>query len=102
MAEIVWSQLAEDQLRRAVQYIQVEQGNFYANLVLNKVFEAIENLEQYPRLGPIEPQLRQRKGEYRYVIAWSYKVVYRVTSKHIFIARVFHTSQKPTKLGKGK
>lgn len=64
MAEIIWSQLAEDQLRRAVQYIQVEQGNFYANLVLNKVIEAIENLEQYPRLGPIEPQLRQRKESF--------------------------------------
>ena len=98
MVEIIWSRIAEDQLRRAVQYIQVEQGTFYANLVLHKVLESVEYLADFPKSGAVEPLLRHKKGEYRYVIAWSYKVIYRVSAKRIFIARVFHTSQNPSKL----
>jgi toxin ParE1/3/4 len=101
MVEIVWSRIAEDQLRRAVQYIQVEQGTFYANLVLHKIFDSIEHLAEFPKAGPLEPLLQHKKSEYRYVVAWSYKIIYRISSRKIFIVRVFHTSQHPSKIRKG-
>lgn len=98
MVEIVWSRLAEDQLRRAVQYIEAEQGTFYARLVTEKIFEAVETLENYPNAGQRETLLLHKKHIYRYIIAWSYKIIYKVGPKRILIARVFHTSQRPTKL----
>jgi toxin ParE1/3/4 len=100
MVEIIWTKLAANQLERAVKYIQVEQGTFYAGLVLDKVLNAVANLETHPKRGQIEPLLKHKKSEYRYLVAWSYKIIYRVTTNKIIISRVFHTSQKPSKIFK--
>lgn len=98
MAEVVWSRLAEDQLQRAILYIRDEQGAFYANLVLSKILDAVDTLESHPKSGNREPLLRHKKSEYRYVIAWSYKIVYRTVNNRVVISRVFHASQRPSKL----
>ncbi len=98
MVEIIWTKLATEQLERAVKYIQAEQGTFYAKLVLNKILESVIKLDNYPKRGQIEPLLKHKKNEYRYLIAWSYKIIYRVGTNKIIISRVFHTSQKPSKI----
>lgn len=98
MAEVVWSKIAENQLHRAVAYIRDEQGLFYARLVLNQILESVDSLETHPKSGPREPLLRHRRYEYRYIVVWSYKIVYRIVGDRVTIARVFHTAQRPTKL----
>jgi toxin ParE1/3/4 len=98
MVEVSWSKLATEQLERAVKYITKEQGLFYAKLVLNKVLDATELLSEFPKMGPLEPLLKHKKKEYRYLVVWSYKIIYSLGSDKIIISRVFHTSQKPTKL----
>jgi toxin ParE1/3/4 len=90
MAEVVWSRLAEEQLRRAVRYIAIEQGTVYAEVVLAKILEAVDVVEVHPKAGQIELLLRHKKGEYRYVVAWSFKIVYRLSRKRVVISRVFH------------
>jgi plasmid stabilization system protein ParE len=49
MAEVIWSEQAENQLRRAVQYIAAEQGTFYARIVLESILKAVDTLEDFPR-----------------------------------------------------
>ena len=100
MAEIIWTKLATNQLERAVKYIQTEQGTFYAGLVLDKVLNAVANLETQPKMGQVEPLLKHKKSEYRYLVAWSYKIIYHVAINRIVVSRVFHTSQKPSKIFK--
>ena len=98
MAQVIWTQLATDQLERAVKYIQSEQGTFYANIVLTKIIEATRNLNEFHEMGTIEPLLKHKKSEYRFLVVWSYKTIYRKGINKVVIARVFHTSQKPTKI----
>ncbi|MCG3165318.1 MAG: hypothetical protein POELPBGB_01080 [Bacteroidia bacterium] len=100
MAQVIWTKLATEQFERAVKYIQTEQGTFYATLVLNKIIEATRNLQQFPEIGPVEPLLQHKKSEYRYLVVWSYKIIYRLGKNKVVISRVFHTSQKPTKIFK--
>lgn len=100
MAEIIWTKLAVNQLERAVKYIREEQGRFYAELVLNKILNSAGHLEFFPKSGAIEPLLKHKKAEYRYVVVWSYKIIYKVTSSQVIISRVFHTSQHPGKIVK--
>ncbi len=100
MVEVVWTKLATNQLERAVKYIRSEQGAFYAKLVLNKILDAVESLNEFHKMGTIEPLLKHKKSEYRFLVTWSYKIIYRVGTKKVVISRVFHTSQKPTKLFK--
>lgn len=100
MAEIIWTKLAAGQLERAVKYIQTEQGTFYAKLVLNKVIDQVANLQTHPKMGQAEPLLKHKSSEYRYLVVWSYKIIYRIATNKIVISRVFHTSQKPSKIFK--
>lgn len=100
MAEIIWTKLATGQLERAVKYIQTEHGTFYARLVLNKVIDMVANLETHPKIGQFEPLLKHKRSEYRYLVAWSYKIIYRVGTAKVIVSRVFHTSQKPSRIFK--
>ncbi len=100
MGQIVWTKLASEQFERAIKYIRNEQRSYYAKIVLNKVINTVSLLETFPAIGPIEPLLKHKKSEYRYIVVFSYKIIYRSLSGNIIISRFFHTYQKPTKLFK--
>ena len=98
MAKIIWTQKAYSQLERAIKYIKKEQGHSYAEIVLNKTIEKTRLLEKNPLIGQVEPLLKHKKSEYRYLVVWSYKVIYRVEKDKIVISRVFNTSRNPHRL----
>ena len=98
MVEVIWSKTATEQLKRSVQFIKQDRGSYYAELVLSKILSAVNYLEDFPEIGTKEPLLKSRKIEYRFIIVWSYKIIYSKNKDKIIISRVFHTSQKPTKM----
>ena len=98
MVKIIWTKKAFTQLERAIKYIKEEQGHSYAEIVLNKTLEKTRLLEKNPLIGQVEPLLKHKKSEYRYLVVWSYKIIYRVDKEKIIISRVFHTSRNPQKL----
>lgn len=98
MAEVIWTKLAVGQLERAVKFIKVERGTSYAQIVLDKILESTRNLERFPQMGTVEPLLKHKKSEYRYLVVWSNKIIYRVGENKVVVSRVFHTSQSPTKI----
>ena len=98
MVKVIWSHRATNQLERAVKYIREEQGLSYAKIVVEKILSSTRNLESTPRIGQVEPLLEHKKSEYRYLVVWSYKVIYKVEEDRVVVSRVFHTSQDPNKL----
>ena len=98
MVKVIWTRRASNQLERAIKYIKVEQGTAYAEIVLNKALEKTSLLERNPEIGQAEPLLKHKKSEYRYIIVWSYKIIYRIEIDKVIISRVFHTSRNPKKL----
>ena len=42
--------------------------------------------------------LNIKKSEYRYLVVWSYKVIYKVEKDRVVVSRIFHSSQDPNKL----
>jgi plasmid stabilization system protein ParE len=98
MVKVIWTKKAFNQLERAIKYIKEEQGVSYAKIVLTKTFEKTRILENSPKIGQIEPLLKHKRSEYRYLIVWSYKIIYRVEKGKVVISRVFHTSRNPKKL----
>ena len=95
MAEVIWTNRAFGQLERAVKHIRDEPGLGYAEIVLKKVLETSEALEHHPKMGTIEPLLAHKKSTYRFLVVWSYKIIYRTTSKKVVISRIFHASRSP-------
>jgi len=98
MVEIVWTKKEIGQLERAIKYIKAESVKFYAEIVLNKILASTRFLNENPKMGPVEPLLEFKKSEYRFLVIWSYKIVYRVSNNRVTISRVIHTSQNPEKL----
>lgn len=98
MGKVVWTKTALDQLERIVNYISSERGNAYAKIVGTRNIEKVEQLENFPELGQRESLLQHKNSEYRYLVAWSYKIIYRRTERRITISRIFHTAQNPDKL----
>jgi plasmid stabilization system protein ParE len=98
MVKVIWTKKAFGQLGRAIEYIRNEQGISPAETVLNKVLKSTKFLESSPKIGSIEPLLEHKKSEYRFLVVWSYKIIYRVAKDRVIISRVFHTSRDPRKL----
>ena len=98
MAKVIWTKRAYGQLERNIKYIKEEQGISYAETVLNKILSSTELLEGTPKMGKIEPLLEHKKSEYRFIIVWSYKIIYRLAPERVVISRIFHTSRNPNKL----
>ncbi len=98
MAQVIWTKKALSQLERAVKYIREEQGLSYAEIVVQKVFKSTSLLESSPEMGTIEPLLAHKKTQYRFLVVWSYKIIYRIAADKVIISRVFHTSRNPKKL----
>ncbi|MEP2770595.1 MAG: type II toxin-antitoxin system RelE/ParE family toxin [Fulvivirga sp.] len=98
MVKVIWTKKAFGQLERAIKYIREEQGISYAETVLNKILQTTELLEHSPQMGPVEPLLLHKKSEYRFLVVWSYKIIYRTTKEKAVISRVFHTSRNPKRL----
>ena len=98
MVEIIWTNRAAQQFERAIKYISTEQGIYYANIVRLGIIEKIEILQYEPSIGSLEPLLKHKKSEYRFLVKWSYKIIYRVVNKQVIISRIFHTSRNPKHL----
>jgi plasmid stabilization system protein ParE len=98
MVKVIWTKRAFSQLERAIKFIKEEQGSTYAEIVLNKILEKSRHLENFPQMGQFEPLLKHKKSEYRYLVVWSYKIIYRVEKDRVVISRVFHTSRNPKRL----
>ncbi|MDN4165762.1 type II toxin-antitoxin system RelE/ParE family toxin [Cytophagales bacterium LB-30] len=98
MAEVIWTQRALHQLEKNILFIKNERGLYYATTVTNKILNTIDLLENQPQMGTLEPLLKHKKSEYRFLIVWSYKLIYRIYKNQVIISRVFHTSRNPQKL----
>ena len=79
-------------------YIKEESSTHQATIVLDKMLDSIFGLIDFPQRGAIEPLLTHKKTEYRYLVVFSYKIIYRVDKEKVVISRVFNTKQSPKKL----
>lgn len=98
MVKIIWTNRAFGQLERSIKYIKEERGIAYAAIVLDKIVKSTSLLSSHPQMGTVESLLKHKKSEYRFLIAFAFKIIYRVEKDRVTISRVFHTSQDPEKL----
>ena len=93
--DVVWKKQAENELGAIYDYI-FEDSPQNADRVILKIKELVSDLPDFPLRYPKEPQAND--PNVRYILIWSYKIVYAVESETILILRIFHTKQHPNKL----
>ncbi len=69
--KIFWSPEALEDLKSIVDFIKRD-SEFYSKAVLEKIFKRIEDLESFPQMGKIVPEIN--KSNFREIIVYSYRV----------------------------
>ncbi|MEQ8360549.1 MAG: type II toxin-antitoxin system RelE/ParE family toxin [Cytophagales bacterium] len=98
MAEVIWTKKAFGQFEKEVKFVLEDRGKAAAEIIKDKILHSTSLLEKNKSMGKKEPLLAHMKNEYRFIVDWSYKVIYRRDKQNIIISRVFHTSRNPKKL----
>ncbi|GHT04956.1 hypothetical protein FACS189440_01480 [Bacteroidia bacterium] len=93
---IIWSDIAMSDLDSILEYISQNSSEERSRYVLNGIKKAVNNIYPFPYKFPRE--LSYNRDDVRYTVKWRYKIVYKIFSNHVEIARVFHSAQNPSKL----
>jgi len=90
MVKIIWTQLAIDDLKSIHSYISTE-SKVYANRLVEKIIARVQQIENFPESGKIVPEFGQKS--IRELIEGNYRIVYKISSDHIGIARIHHSAR---------
>lgn len=92
---VIWTNFAAQNLHNIFDYI-AETSHYYAQLVKNNFLLTARELNQFPESGRIVPE----KGinGYREKFVYSYRLIYRISDKKIYIVALIHMKQNISSL----
>jgi len=90
MARLIWTEPALTDLGVIADYIAIDKPDA-AKRYVQRVFEAVDRLEQFPNSGSIPPEIPDLP--YRQVVVPPCRIFYRAEEKHIFILYVMRSDQ---------
>ena len=90
MTKLRWTTQAIEDLEAIRRFI-ANDSDAYADLVVARLLEAVERLEQFPRSGRIVPELAD--PQLREIIESPYRIVYRVLDEGVEILTVSSASR---------
>ena len=88
---LYWSDIAEADLDDIYDYI-ARDVPYYAELFIDRLVEATDKLEDYPRIGRRVPEAAHR-SDIREIIVQGFRIIYRITAGEIHILTVVHGSR---------
>lgn len=89
--KIIWTELALLDAENIKAYIE-QDSEIYATRVIEKIIEAIENLNLYPQMGRVVPEFK--KHEIREIFVYNYRVIYEVQSHAITVLTIIHSARE--------
>ena len=90
MIRVLWSRQAVEDVEAIKFYISRDSVR-YAQLVAERIVEAVDRLTIFPQSGRIVPEVGDET--IREVIFGNYRIVYRISDVGIEILTVFHASR---------
>ena len=96
--KIRWTDPAMMDLLRIFEYVENTLGFDAADNLSNKIIAKTDILVDFPELGTIEQELKNRVITFRYLIEGYFKIIYHVEENLVKIDYVFDTRQNPKNL----
>ena len=87
---VVWSPRALADVEAIATYIE-QDSPAYARSVVRKIVTSVRHLAEFPNSGRKVPEFDD--AELREVLAYSYRIIYRVRSDEVMVAAVVHGKQ---------
>ncbi|MCP5244998.1 MAG: type II toxin-antitoxin system RelE/ParE family toxin [Burkholderiales bacterium] len=87
---VVWTDSATSDLRAVHDYI-AKDSLYYAKKVVNDVRERMEQLDTFPKIGRIVPEINQEN--IREISIYSYRIIYEINDQVIIVLAIVHQRQ---------
>jgi plasmid stabilization system protein ParE len=84
---LIWSEEALNDIRNIAEYIERD-SPFYAEQVVERLFDLAEELPVNPKLGRIVPELHDDTVRERFV--YSYRLIYELRDEAIEVLAIIH------------
>ena len=97
---VFWTDTAINRLEDIFNYYKEQASLKIARDLVKKIIDRTIQLEKNPKSGRIEPLLKDRLFEYRYLVEGNYKIIYWIEDYYVKIASVFDCRQNPEKITK--
>lgn len=82
---LIWSREALDDIDRIAEHIS-EDSRYYAQQVVERLFDLANELSAHPKLGRIVPELADPNVRERFL----YRLIYELTDEEIYVLAVIH------------
>lgn len=92
---VIWSEQARNALADIYDYVYQDSPGA-AEKVLDTLIEKANSLQDERIEYPKDPILNDEK--YRFILQWSFKIIYQRTQSEAIIIDIFHTRKDPGKL----
>ena len=84
--DVVWSNIAETDLKNIVEYI-ADDSPSNALKIFRRIKQKASSLYTYPERGRIVPELRdQGILQYREIVISPWRILYRISEKSVFVS----------------
>ena len=91
--EVIWSNIAENDLTNIIEYIAVDSTS-NAVKIFKKIKKRASNLYHSPERGRIVPELRDHGiFQYRELVIPPWRIMYRISEKNIYVLSVLDSRQ---------
>ena len=87
MVRIKWSDTAKNDLKGIIEFLSHDSQQ-YADYFYERIFESIDNLKKFPKIGRRVPELKD--PNMRELILQNYRIVYQYFANNIEIVTIFH------------
>ena len=89
--KLEWADEALDDIEDIATFIEKDSPT-YAKVVVSKIFEKAEVLQDFPKLGRIVPELNN--PEIREIFVYNYRVIYKLEDEKIIFIAVVHNKRE--------
>ena len=98
--KIIWSDFALDNVEAIGEEIEKKSPQAAENVV-TEIYNRVTQLESFPLSGTIEERLTKLGLDHRFLVIYSYKIIYRLIDENtVFITDVFPCRKDPVELPK--
>ena len=96
--KVVVSNLAKSDLRSIVSYISEVESISMAKYVERGILSEMKKLVYFPSAYPKDEYASTNERTIRFVVKWSYKILFYIDLNSVQVVGIFHMAQNPDKL----
>ena len=96
--KVIISDLAKVDLQNIVSYISEAESIATAKRIERGILSEMKRLEHFPIAFPIDQYASTDERTIRFLVKWSYKILFFIDINKVNVVGIFHTAQNPDKL----